>query len=131
MAGTWKDYALSGYLAPDGTYYECEYQEHGTLAVELVEKYGLKIRRPDTNRFADFIKFGCYPWVDNKQGNDGCHVFMIHDMASPPTEEQVEWLVANWSRMTKNQERSVLQGLDYFDMLTPELEARIERVEVS
>ncbi|WP_024634264.1 MULTISPECIES: hypothetical protein [Paenibacillus] len=32
---------LSGFLAPDGVFHECAYQEHKDLAVRLVEKVTL------------------------------------------------------------------------------------------
>ena len=41
-------YGLSGYLAPDGIFYECDYGKHSELANELIEKYKIKIKRTIT-----------------------------------------------------------------------------------
>ena len=124
--GNWREYALSGYLAPDGIYYECEYERHYKLAQELVVKYDLGIRKPDANQFGEFIKFGCYPWVSSKEGDAGCHVFVTRDLTKPPTKKQLDWLAENWWRMTAKQQRYVYMGLYSHHLWTKEYEASLK-----
>ncbi|MEM5669371.1 hypothetical protein AAHB59_13200 [Bacillus cereus] len=62
-------YGLSGYLAPDGIFYECDYGKHSELANELIEKYKIK-NKTNYNEIAtrgEFLKFGTYPW-SSKEG---------------------------------------------------------------
>lgn len=98
---------LSGFLAPDGVFYECAYMKHNDLALTLVKQYGVNLFAGDSNNVPNFIKFGCVPWVD-KQGNSGCHAYG-HD---EPTEQQVTWLLTNLDRMTEVQRRWILRDLD-------------------
>ncbi|MEK5209463.1 hypothetical protein [Psychrobacillus sp. FSL H8-0510] len=98
-------YGLSGYLAQDGVWYPCGYQEHCDKAVELVKIYQLNDH--DYNNIAmsvEFIKFGTAPWAD-KEGSSICHVFI--DCSRNPTEAQIEWLRKNIVRATDKQRREV------------------------
>ena len=100
------EYGLSGYLAPDGKWFSCGYQEHGNLAKELMELYNLDTS--DSNNIAmkgDFIKFGTVPWA-KKDGTDMCHVFM--NTTQEPTKEQVVWLDKNLINATDEQAYRVL-----------------------
>ncbi|WJM05848.1 hypothetical protein [Paenibacillus sp. PK1-4R] len=107
-----RDYnGLSGFLAPDGVFHECAYQEHKDLAVRLVEQYKVELFEGDTNKVPNFIKFGCLPWVD-KQGNSGCHVLG----QNKPTNEQVTWLLTKLDRMTDVQQRLILGELHHWDI---------------
>ncbi|AMM44994.1 hypothetical protein SP15_194 [Bacillus phage SP-15] len=112
------DYGLSGYLAPDGQFYECRHQEHDTVAQKLVEKYKLDVRNINSNRLGDFIKFGISPWINNKIGDHGCHVFLNLDEKYSPTKEQVQWLENNWHRMTDKQAVELLRNLRHFGLDT-------------
>lgn len=102
---------LSGFLAPDGVFHECEYQEHRHLAAELVKKYNVQFFDGDSNKVPNFIKFGCSPWVD-KKGDSGCHAFG-HD---EPTPEQSAWLLSNVDRMTDIQRRQILRDLAFWEI---------------
>jgi hypothetical protein len=101
-------YGLSGYLAPDGIWYPCGYQEHDVKAGELVKKYGLD-KTNDYNSIAtkgEFIKFGTAPW-SKKEGNATCHSFL--NRVVEPTQEQVEWLNQNLNKATDKQKNEVLR----------------------
>lgn len=101
------EYGLSGYLAPDGKWFSCGYQEHGNLAKELMELYHLETG--DSNNIAmqgDFIKFGTVPWT-KKGGTDSCHVFM--NTTQEPTQAQIEWLEENLIKATDEQKGRVLR----------------------
>ncbi|OMF30929.1 hypothetical protein [Paenibacillus sp. FSL H8-0259] len=102
---------LSGFLAPDGIFHSCGYQEHRHLAVELVKQYDVQFFDGDSNKVPNFIKFGCFPWVD-KKGDSGCHAFG-HD---EPTPEQAAWLLANVDRMTDIQRRQILRDLVFWEI---------------
>lgn len=104
-------YGLSGFLAPDGIFYECGYKEHQNLAVELVQSYKVNFFDGNENKVPEFIKFGCDHDV-GKEGNGGCHVFMWES----PTPKQLRWLLDNLERMTGVQQRSILSNLDSFDI---------------
>ncbi|WP_244944320.1 hypothetical protein [Paenibacillus polymyxa] len=103
-------YGVSGFLAPDGNFYECKYGEHRVLAVELVEKFNINTFDGDSNKVPDFIKFGFVPGV-GKEGDPGsCHAFIWQE----PTPQQLIWLHANLEHMTGVQQRSVLSWLDAY-----------------
>ncbi len=105
-------YGLSGYLAPDGEWYPCEYQEHSDKAVELVGKY--KLSETDYNSIAtegEFIKFGTAPWT-NKEGCGECHVFL--DKFKQPTKPQIQWLSENLNKATERQKNEVLLTFSAF-----------------
>jgi hypothetical protein len=98
---------LSGYLAPDGSWYPCGYQEHDVKALELVKKYNLNTK--DSNIIAtdgDFFKFGTSP-LTTKEGSEMCHVFM--NRTQVPTTEQIKWLEDNLAKATIKQMREVLR----------------------
>ncbi|KJD44199.1 hypothetical protein [Paenibacillus terrae] len=102
-------YGVSGFLAPEGTLYECKYGGHRKLAADLVLQYDIRFFDGDSNKMPDFIKFGCSNDAE-KEGNGACHVFMW----SEPTSEQISWMLENLERMTDVQRRSVLSHLDAF-----------------
>ena len=105
-------YGLSGYLAPDGKFYECGYQEHQDLASELIELYSLKNKSYEYNEMAtegEFLKFGTYPWSE-KKGCNGCHVFKSH--LHTLTEQQVSWLNENMVKATDRQRFELLISLE-------------------
>lgn len=103
-------YGLSGFLAPDGQFFECEYHEHQRLATELVLQYKIQFNG-SSNEIPAFIKFGCHPWV-GKEGDGGCHCFIWEE----PTEDQLKFLKEKFQRMTKQQQLSVLRDLDSFNL---------------
>lgn len=106
------EFGLSGYLAPDGEWYPCGYQEHRDKAVELVEAY--KLKETDYNTIAmggEFIKFGTAPWA-GKEGNNMCHVFM--DRLRKPTQPQIDWLRENLNGATDIQKKEVLFNFSTF-----------------
>lgn len=103
------EHGLSGYLAPDGEWYPCEYQEHDEKARELIEKYTLE--ETDYNSLAmggEFVKFGTAPWT-SKEGNSMCHVFM--NRFKNPTPLQIDWLKENLHQATDKQKNEVLRNL--------------------
>jgi hypothetical protein len=106
------EYGLSGYLAPDGEWFPCEYKEHSEKALELVEKY--KLEETDYNNIAmkgEFIKFGTVPWTE-KEGNSMCHVFI--NRFKKPTLQQIEWLNKNLNKATDKQKNEVLRTFSSF-----------------
>lgn len=113
------EYGLSGYLAPDGEWFPCDYQEHCDKAVELVEKY--ELNDSDYNNIAvkgEFIKFGTAPWT-NKEGCGECHVFL--DSFRMPTDSQIKWLKQNLNRATDKQKNEVLLVFSAFYKMELEL----------
>lgn len=97
---------LSGFLAPDGVWYPCGYNEHGRLARELCEKYERNefLGVYDQNVLAmksDFIKFGL-----DREGIG--HFF--YNRTLPQTEVQIQWLRENTHRMTIDQ-RDGVEGM--------------------
>ena len=110
------DYGLTGYLAPDGTFYFCEYQEHQEKAKQLVEKYGLAKEAADSNEIAqyDFLKFGCAPWLNDKTGDHMCHVFI--SFSKEPSPQQLAWLDSHWRDMTYQQSLQLMRGLKRFKL---------------
>jgi hypothetical protein len=106
-------YGLSGYLAPDGIWYPCEYEKHDAKAVELIKKYGLD-KNDDFNSIAtkgEFIKFGTAPW-SKKGGNATCHCFL--NRMVEPTQKQVVWLNQNLNKATDKQKNEVLRTFSLY-----------------
>lgn len=114
-------YGLSGFLAPDGQFFECEYQEHQRLASNLVVKYNIQFNG-SSNEIPAFIKFGCHPWV-SKEGDGGCHCFIWEE----PNEKQMTFIRDNFERMTKQQQLSILRDLDSFSIDITQLDAMYSR----
>jgi hypothetical protein len=115
-----KTYGLSGYLAPDGIFYECKFKEHQELAMKLKRKYKLSFLPEEYNDLAmrgEFIKFGTYPGTP-KKGCSGCHVFK--SFSHSLTKEQVFWLRNNLDRLTDMQHQELINFLDEneIEMLT-------------
>lgn len=113
------EYGLSGYLAPDGEWFPCGYQEHCEKALELVKKYDLN--DSDYNNIAvegEFIKFGTAPWT-NKEGCGECHVFL--DRFRMPTDSQIKWLKQNLNRATEKQKNELLLTFSAFYEMELEL----------
>lgn len=95
-------YGMSGYLAPDGIFYECDYGKHSELAIKLIKKYQIE-DTTDYNQMAtngEFIKFGTYPW-SKKEGSGGCHVFK--SPFHPLSLKQAFWIKDNRHRLTDKQ----------------------------
>ncbi|MFX3643338.1 MAG: hypothetical protein ACE3L7_32600 [Candidatus Pristimantibacillus sp.] len=111
------NFGLSGFLAPDGQFFECMYQEHQRLASKLVVEYKIQFHG-SSNEIPSFIKFGCHPWV-GKEGDGGCHCFIWEE----PTDEQLNFIRSNFQRMTKQQQLSVLRDLNSFNLDVKQLDA--------
>ncbi|MNM69283.1 hypothetical protein D3C81_808740 [compost metagenome] len=105
---------LSGFLAPDGIYYACDYLGHVDLAKRLVEKYKMELflSQLDSNEVPNFIKFGCKPWT-TKEGIPGDdHAFC----SDAPTPVQVSWVLANLGAMTAVQREDIRKAFKRFDV---------------
>ncbi len=128
------NYGLSGYLAPDGIFYECDYGKHGELAKKLIEKYQINYTM-DYNEMAtkgEFLKFGTYPWT-GKEGCNGCHVFK--SLFHPLTNKQAMWIMENMHKLTDKQRFELKVSLEQEETvrkkLTIERERAAEKIRVS
>lgn len=113
-AGEKEEYGVSGFLAPDGKFYDCPYGKHRELAAELVAKYNIAFDG-DSNKVANFIKFGCSSFT-GPEGDSACHCFVWDE----PTPNQVGWLTENLDKLTDRQRRLILADLELYDIEIPE-----------
>ncbi|PFZ80076.1 hypothetical protein COL82_04060 [Bacillus toyonensis] len=127
-------YGLSGYLAPDGIFYECDYGKHSELANELIEKYKIK-NKTNYNEIAtrgEFLKFGTYPW-SSKEGCSGCHVFK--SLFHPLSNKQSIWIKENLDKLTDKQRSELNRLLDQEELirnkLAMESKKDVEKIQIS
>lgn len=106
-----------GFLTPEGKLLECEYWEHMSFALELVEKMK---DAPDKAKFNGWTaeeylqKLGyivirasdCYGLIGYyKEGSNTCRYHM--------TEEQKQWLLAHYDEFNRDKQASVDKLFDW------------------
>lgn len=93
-----------GWLAPNGSMYECGLMEHFSVAQDIAEKLGWKELDAEGNRVwaDDFLLQHGYVHI-TQSALFGCEYFLIHDKHY--TQAQKEWLKprveANWESIEK------------------------------
>ena len=103
-----------GYLAPDGTLFECESWEHLDLAERMVEKL---TDRPFANRLQAEDYLLDHGFVAVRARDVYARLGYVNDdnKFHHLTEEQRQWLTDHYDEFVTEKQREVDKLLDFYD----------------
>ena len=92
---------MNGFLAPDGTFYRCNYGEHHLIAYEIVENNSFYVKKYNNIKENVLMQYGFIYFGSDPQEIDSFVTLDFDNMII--TDEQVFWIKSNKTNITNSQ----------------------------
>lgn len=113
---------LSGWLAPSGAFYPCDWEEHYMLAASIVNANltiaqervrigfdkGTVVSYDDALREMEWIVMGCPPWSPS----DLDYIFFPNILSFERTLEQIDWFEDHYDELSPKQQEQLEEHIE-------------------